>query len=291
MRRRIALAVLVALLVPQLELRAEDETVQAPAASRTVVPLTYATAKRRYSLPVQTLGFYMAFGRRVTMKVVAGGAEGQLTRGKTTLRFRATGLGGDQSQLKVDTTGAADWAEVSALAADRYLYRHRGSLCAVLDDVAPGRKLRIVVRSYPGRPPYASFHDDGVWSGTLKVGERTVAVHAYDRRADGDLTNDALLVDADGDGKLAKVEQVKIGETVLVGAHALTFAAPSDGKLAVDVGLREGATGRDLDAQLAVAPVDGKPMPAFEFTDQNGKQVSLASLKGKVLLINFWGAW
>ena len=35
----------------------------------------------------------------------------------------------------------------------------------------------------------------------------------------------------------------------------------------------------------------GKPAPAIELEDVTGKKVSLASLKGKAVLINFWATW
>jgi cytochrome c biogenesis protein CcmG/thiol:disulfide interchange protein DsbE len=35
----------------------------------------------------------------------------------------------------------------------------------------------------------------------------------------------------------------------------------------------------------------GKPAPAFALDDLNGKRVSLASYRGKAVLINFWATW
>jgi thiol-disulfide isomerase/thioredoxin len=35
----------------------------------------------------------------------------------------------------------------------------------------------------------------------------------------------------------------------------------------------------------------GKPAPDFQFTDTKGRTLSLANLKGKVLLIDIWGTW
>ncbi len=35
----------------------------------------------------------------------------------------------------------------------------------------------------------------------------------------------------------------------------------------------------------------GKPAPAFELTDTNGKKVSLTSLKGHPVVVNFWATW
>ena len=40
-----------------------------------------------------------------------------------------------------------------------------------------------------------------------------------------------------------------------------------------------------------VSPLKGKPAPAFELEDLTGKKVSLASYKGKAVLVNFWATW
>ena len=40
-----------------------------------------------------------------------------------------------------------------------------------------------------------------------------------------------------------------------------------------------------------VTPLKGKPAPASVLEDLNGNKVSLASYKGKAVLINFWATW
>lgn len=40
-----------------------------------------------------------------------------------------------------------------------------------------------------------------------------------------------------------------------------------------------------------VSPLKGKMAPAFALEDMNGKKVSLASYRGKAVLINFWATW
>jgi cytochrome c biogenesis protein CcmG/thiol:disulfide interchange protein DsbE len=44
-------------------------------------------------------------------------------------------------------------------------------------------------------------------------------------------------------------------------------------------------------AAVYVSPLKGKMAPAFALEDLNGKKVSLASYRGKALLINFWATW
>src|SRR4029078_4574312 len=36
---------------------------------------------------------------------------------------------------------------------------------------------------------------------------------------------------------------------------------------------------------------DPKPAPAFMATDLNGRQISMAALHGKVVIVNFWATW
>jgi cytochrome c biogenesis protein CcmG/thiol:disulfide interchange protein DsbE len=40
-----------------------------------------------------------------------------------------------------------------------------------------------------------------------------------------------------------------------------------------------------------ISPLKGKPAPEFALEDLSGKKVSLASYKGKTVLINFWATW
>ena len=40
-----------------------------------------------------------------------------------------------------------------------------------------------------------------------------------------------------------------------------------------------------------VTPLQGKPAPAFTLEDLSGEKRSLASYKGKAVLINFWATW
>lgn len=45
------------------------------------------------------------------------------------------------------------------------------------------------------------------------------------------------------------------------------------------------------DAPQYMSPLMHKPAPAFTLEDLSGKRVSLASYKGKAVLINFWATW
>ncbi len=47
----------------------------------------------------------------------------------------------------------------------------------------------------------------------------------------------------------------------------------------------------DWDAERIVKSLAGKPAPALDVRDMNGRTVSLASLKGKTVLLDFWTTW
>ena len=46
-----------------------------------------------------------------------------------------------------------------------------------------------------------------------------------------------------------------------------------------------------VSAQDFAANLKGKPMVAFKMTDTNGKTITNQSLKGKVVLLDFWATW
>jgi cytochrome c biogenesis protein CcmG/thiol:disulfide interchange protein DsbE len=49
--------------------------------------------------------------------------------------------------------------------------------------------------------------------------------------------------------------------------------------------------GAEGGAPQYLSPLKGKPAPAFTLEDLSGNKVSLASYKGKAVLINFWATW
>jgi cytochrome c biogenesis protein CcmG/thiol:disulfide interchange protein DsbE len=47
----------------------------------------------------------------------------------------------------------------------------------------------------------------------------------------------------------------------------------------------------DSGAPVFVSPLDGKAAPGFALGDLKGNKVTLASYRGKALMINFWATW
>ena len=67
------------------------------------------------------------------------------------------------------------------------------------------------------------------------------------------------------------------------------------GQLRVPQAGPRAAAGHDANpaggAPQYVTPLQGKPAPAFTLEDLSGEKRSLASYKGKAVLINFWATW
>lgn len=64
-----------------------------------------------------------------------------------------------------------------------------------------------------------------------------------------------------------------------------------DGFDAYLVALRDAERGKRRDRILGDRIANPGPVPAFDLKDLTGKRVSLDSLKGKVVVVNYWGIW
>jgi cytochrome c biogenesis protein CcmG, thiol:disulfide interchange protein DsbE len=76
--------------------------------------------------------------------------------------------------------------------------------------------------------------------------------------------------------------------------HRLRWAAPAALALLISlasIASAPAATLDDLLFDLQFVPLDGQPAPAFTLSTLDGKDVSLAQLKGNVVLLYFWTSW
>ena len=137
--------------------------------------------------------------------------------------------------------------------------------------LGPGATLRGIVKSASGIPVRGAFVETGQWRNRRSLSLRAMTME------DGTffienapLDEFELIVGAIGTGRVTKV--VKAGSAVPI---EITLAdAPR-------------RTGGGVAAKLNL----GEPAPDFELTTLDDKTISLASLRGKVVLLDFWATW
>ncbi len=96
------------------------------------------------------------------------------------------------------------------------------------------------------------------------------------------------LISSANDGYIVVTEletDVKIDQPIL--ASLFTFTPPEDAKLVA----RFTDPHEDALTKALIVKYEGKPAPDFTAKDLNGKEVTLSSLKGKVVVLNFWASW
>ena len=114
---------------------------------------------------------------------------------------------------------------------------------------------------------------------------------------DADAHTLAKVVQTQDNGSATLTEtftDVKVNQPIE--ASMFTFIAPPRAKMVAkftDPKAKAAAAQAQKEAQLQAqsAKYEGKPAPDFTAKDLNGKDISLSSLKGKVVVVDFWASW
>ncbi len=98
------------------------------------------------------------------------------------------------------------------------------------------------------------------------------------------------VVQSGGNGNFTLTEtysDVKVNQPIE--ASVFKFTAPP--KATMVAKFTDPQAAAEAESKALVAKYEGKPAPDFTAKDLNGKDVSLSSLKGKVVVVDFWASW
>ncbi len=160
------------------------------------------------------------------------------------------------------------------------------------EDLASSSTYRVFLIWNPRTPIVITYCRDSYRSGEIQLGDITYLTALIDDDTDGrydDLDRDIMFIDTDQDGELFTTtdshewywldEPFNIAGTV----YRALAVSPDGSKIVIE----------ETDDWVAQKPPleVGFPAPGFTGLDINGKEISLASLKGQVVLLDFWASW
>jgi len=198
--------------------------------------------------------------------------------------------GGD-GKLYVDTNGdnelaPVDW--VQQLWDGEYLASASFQLPAG-DGIRP---YPLFLEWSPSTPTAIIYFRDNYMSGQIELGAVTYKIAVIDENSDGvfdDLDHDQLLIDIDQDGELL---------TSSDSHERYWLDAPFNIDGTVYAATRVSSDGSEIVIEKSDAWVNTKvPLtigftaPDFSVVDADGNDLSLSSLRGKIVVLDFWASW
>jgi len=151
---------------------------------------------------------------------------------------------------------------------------------------------RVFLIWSPLTPTVLTYCRASYRSGEIQLGSVTYLITLIDDNTDGrysDLDRDIMFIDTDQDGELFTTadshewywpdEPFNIDGTV----YQASSVNPDGSRIAIE----------ETDDWVAEKPPleVGFPAPGFTGLDISGKEISLTSLKGQIVLLDFWASW
>ena len=154
------------------------------------------------------------------------------------------------------------------------------------------RPHRLFLEWSPATPTAIIYFRDNYQAGEIDLGGVTYKMAIIDENSDGkfdDLDHDQLLIDIDQDGQLLASSD----------SHERYWLdAPFNIDGTVYAATSVSADGKQILIDKSDAWVDPKsplmvgfPAPDFSVVDGDGNKLSLSSLQGKIVLLDFWASW
>jgi len=151
---------------------------------------------------------------------------------------------------------------------------------------------RLFLMWNPFLPTVMTFCRNSYREGRLGLGDREMRVAVIDADTDGRydlLEGGVLLIDIDGDGELLATgdshERFLLDEPFNVDGTSYEITAVAE----------DGGWMRAEESAESVPPkaplLAGFAAPAFSWTDEEGETLSLNSIRGTVVVLDFWAGW
>jgi len=198
----------------------------------------------------------------------------------------------DQYSLYVDAelTGELRWYSW-----DRFLYD--GSLLASIpfriqysDEQEASYQLFLIWSRFT--PTMVTYCRDSYRAGEIQLADDVYQLVVFDEGSDGrydDLDDGTLLIDADGNGELLLTsdshEIFSLAEPFNLGGIVYEVAAMAQDGSWIEI--------VESDAEVEPKPplLAGSPAPVFEDVDSAGNAFSLKTLRGDIVVLDFWASW
>ena len=154
------------------------------------------------------------------------------------------------------------------------------------------RAYRLFLEWSPSTPTAIIYFRDNYMLGEIELGGVTYKMAIIDENSDGlfdDRDHDQLLIDSDQDGELLASSDsherywLDVPFNIDGTVYAATSVSPDGSSIVVD----KSDAWVDQKFPLAV----GFPAPDFSAVDADGNDLSLSSLQGKIVVLDFWASW
>jgi len=198
---------------------------------------------------------------------------------------------GSDAKLYVDANGdnelaSVDWAQ------QLYDGGYLASVSFEIPTESGTRVYRLFLVWNPTTPTAIIYFRDNYQAGEIELGGVTYKIAIIDENSDGvfdDLDHDQLLIDIDQDGELLTSSDsheqywLDVPFNIDGTVYAATSVAPDGSEIMIDKS--------DAWVNQKMALAIGFPAPDFSVKDADGNDLSLSSLQGKIVLLDFWASW
>jgi len=154
------------------------------------------------------------------------------------------------------------------------------------------RPYRMFLVWNPSTPTAIIYFRDNYMSGQIELGAVTYKIAVIDENSDGvfdDLDHEQLLIDVDQDGELltSSDSHERYWLDAPFNIDGAVYAATSVSSDGSEIVIEKSDAWVNTKVPLTI----GFTAPDFSVKDADGNELSLSSLQGKIVLLDFWASW